>query len=270
MWLTGLQINENVHSLRKGSTSPIDIQVCNTTGHDITSPKRTLLGHVQLVKSVTPMEVKFKESNVGRDSQIGASVVTLESIPTSSKQQDSQLLEQEHTESESKSHKSKGHIREVDLGDLTPDQKGIVTKMLYEESESFSNDDFDSGCAKDLQMEIRLSDHTPVHSYPETKAYIEDLLNQGFVHPESRYLTALVTPWSLCEWVRILFGLISAPATFQRYMEECLGDMRYEFRFRYFSLAHKPNFADHVIITTRLQRMHFPRPGIILRWNLNL
>ena len=36
------------------------------------------------------------------------------------------------------------------------------------------------------------------------------------------------------------------------------------------SLAHKSNFAGHVIITTGLRRMHFPRPGIILRWNLNL
>ena len=62
---------------------------------------------MQLVKSVTPTEVKFKESNAGSDSQIGASVATLQPMPTSSKQQDSQLLEQEHRESESKSHESK-------------------------------------------------------------------------------------------------------------------------------------------------------------------
>ena len=36
------------------------------------------------------------------------------------------------------------------------------------------------------------------------------------------------------------------------------------------SLAHKSNFASHVIITTGMQRMHFPRPGIFLRWNSNL
>ena len=38
----------------------------------------------------------------------------------------------------------------------------------------------------------------------------------------------------------------------------------------YFSLAHKSNFAGHVIITTGLRRRHFPRPGIFLRWNWNL
>ena len=36
------------------------------------------------------------------------------------------------------------------------------------------------------------------------------------------------------------------------------------------SLAHKSDFAGHVIVTTGLRRMHFPRPGIFLRWNSNL
>ena len=36
------------------------------------------------------------------------------------------------------------------------------------------------------------------------------------------------------------------------------------------SLAHKLNFAGHVIVTTGLRRMHFPRPGFFLRWNSNL
>ena len=37
-----------------------------------------------------------------------------------------------------------------------------------------------------------------------------------------------------------------------------------------FSLAHKSDFAGHVIVTTGLLRMHFPRPRIFLRWNSNL
>ena len=40
--------------------------------------------------------------------------------------------------------------------------------------------------------------------------------------------------------------------------------------FHLFSLAHKSNFAGHVIVTTGLRRMHFPRPGFFLRWNWNL
>ena len=37
-----------------------------------------------------------------------------------------------------------------------------------------------------------------------------------------------------------------------------------------YSLAHKSNFAGHVVVTIGLRRMHFPRPGIFLRWNSNL
>ena len=35
-------------------------------------------------------------------------------------------------------------------------------------------------------------------------------------------------------------------------------------------MAHKLDFAGHVIVTTVLRRMHFPRPDIFLRWNSNL
>ena len=44
----------------------------------------------------------------------------------------------------------------------------------------------------------------------------------------------------------------------------------YGFRRTVFSLAHKLNFAGHVVVTTGLRRMHFPRPGFFLRWNSNL
>ena len=81
-------------------------------------------------------------------------------------------------------------LPDVDLGDLSRDQKTVVLNMLREEADSFSKNDEDVGCAEGLQLNINLSDSRPVQKnytavskplYPEVKQYVEDLLNRGWV-----------------------------------------------------------------------------------------
>ena len=79
---------------------------------------------------------------------------------------------------------------EVDMTGLTMQQQDVIQKVLKEEVASFAKNDDGIGCIEDLQIDIYLSDSTPVKRnyvsiprplYQEVKHYTEYMLNRQFI-----------------------------------------------------------------------------------------
>ena len=142
-WPTGLVIPEKLLAVKQSKSSQIKIEVTNTTKHDMLLPNRTVLGRIELVQSVIPVEVMFKE------------------WPSA---QTEQKLDSDITESEPQVAASEPpqHIKDIDLSDLTEEQCKLATDMLTEEQDSFAKNDNDIGMIQVLMLEINLEDKTLV------------------------------------------------------------------------------------------------------------
>ena len=138
----------------------------NTTDHPITLKNRSCIGRLELVKSVTPLEVQQKDLPDGPEKQspVEAStkcnetphtVDTINSAELSQSDQNSEDVGEIEIPQDSP-------LNDIDLSTLSKKQKLAAVKMLLEEESSFAKRDNDIGCATDLQLEINMTDTKPV------------------------------------------------------------------------------------------------------------
>ena len=182
-WPADLAVSEQLLTLPRGSLHRVNIAVHNPSKHGFVLGRRTPLGNLQLIASVTPLEVVRKDLR----SSVRNSLSSENDSSPAPQTSESSVRPPDIGPSDDR---IPLRTPAVALGDLTESQRQLATKMLKEEAESFAQDDDDVGCIQGLQMKLELSDTTPVQEtytsiprplYAEVKYYLEDLLNRGWI-----------------------------------------------------------------------------------------
>ena len=192
-WPDGIEISETLVSIPGGNSCHLSIQAENITDHEIVIKNRTGLGRLELERSVTPYKLKEKElpkqdlkpeiegqndSIMKSDDEehhiLTTSTASIDCSKTQEPVESNANTELPNTKTSETSNPSppdntkpviipnNSPINDIDLGELTPEQKEQALAMLMEEIESFSQDDSDIGCCPELQMEIKLKNKQPV------------------------------------------------------------------------------------------------------------
>lgn len=152
----------------------------NNTNHDIVLQGRVVLGRFHLVRSVTAVEVRFKDRET---------LTPDKELPC----RERKLTEQSET--------NLSWLPDVDFQGLTEKQREQAKQLLLEEADTFAINDDDVGCISELEMDIKMTSDQLVQKndlsiprplYPEVKGYIKDLLNQGFIRKSTSPLSSSV------------------------------------------------------------------------------
>ena len=128
----------------------------NTSAHDINLKERTEIGVLQLVRSVTPVELKFKDRQEMEEERRPETSSMIENFEVHTIQR----------QGEAEGDIDKNLIPNVTLGsNLSEKQIRSAQQMLYEEWDAFCTSSQDVGCAEGLKHKIILSDPTPVQKH---------------------------------------------------------------------------------------------------------
>ncbi len=120
-WPSGLEVQDTLVTTKGGKASKIGIEVQNTTRHDINLKSRTVLGRLQLVQSVTPVEVRLKSDHMNTQQ------------PTVSESSDF-VVSATHNGT---SADLPDHLKDVNLSDLTSEQRILASQLLIEQADAF-------------------------------------------------------------------------------------------------------------------------------------
>ena len=238
-WPEELAINDRLLMLKKGLSRKVAVTVVNQSNHDVVLSPRTLVGRLELVNSVTPVDVALKSvsaavaecvGNCDGDSSDSCKCANVDVAKDVDHHSGAGRKAGVSCPGSPVGGQSVSNVAEVNAVDkqvssepfdpcvtlspaLTADQKIKVEKLLREECESFMRNDDDINVIDELEMKLNMNDETPVQKqyrripkplYPEVKNYLEDLLNRNWIKPStSSYASPVVIVRKKCGAMRL-------------------------------------------------------------------
>ena len=87
-WSSGLTVVESLTTVKEGDATILPVTVTNNTKHNVNLPGRVVLERLQLVRSVTPVGVKFKEPEMVAKGDESINEQSMPDLPRSSSTRD--------------------------------------------------------------------------------------------------------------------------------------------------------------------------------------
>ena len=190
-----LKVKDTIVNLKKGSKRMF-VTVTNDSDRDVKLDGNTWMGDLQLVSSITPVQVSFKEASSaenksegedGGDDNVANSMQNRES---DGEECDHMLLGSVEVSSHEAAALYQEQLNTIDLSMLKVDEQELVREMLWEERKAFSCNEDDIGDVPDMNLELKTTDEVPVQNnynaiwrplFDEVNHHVQDLLNRGWI-----------------------------------------------------------------------------------------
>ena len=166
-WAPTLEISDSIINI-KNTTARIQITIHNAGSHDIVLKGRALIGSLEPIRSITPLEVKLRSDDKRNESHDEQKQV-IHSIGST---------------------EGSTIVDDLKLNNLDKEKTNTVMEMLADEQSVFARSSDDVGDIPSLQLDMNLTDDIPVQKsyvsvpqplYNEVKMYVQDLLNRELI-----------------------------------------------------------------------------------------
>ena len=137
--------------MKKGVKNYFKVPVVNSSDHDIILKKNMIMGRIEPIRSLAPLEVKLHQHS--------AKVSSIKTQVTEEQQKsdgNSSLMDTFTVERHQKI------VSKIDTSGLTSEQREMVRTVIREEWKLFSERDDNVGENRTYPMEINLKDSNPV------------------------------------------------------------------------------------------------------------